>query len=331
MTIGGFAPETRPLLGRATYKAMMKWIECVVGTGAALLLGCAQPKAPVEPLPVAPPLAVAPPILAKVPETPHVVLVEPYLTLVELKPSVALPPSLGGRVPFGGQIDPLPSVEPIAPPPPTETRPIAPPPSNPPPASPRRSTPLPASVVRLFEDERARSVETAKAQVTSAAARVAQTSAEAKKTSELVRAGALAQFKADQADAAARSAVAEKADADRALEEAQERRRNARRDLEAAFGASALTPGFEVVALPTVKAFQPVPFTYRLSILGTRKDAPKIVNGTLGRPLPASKGEAGAWIVRCTDPSRLRVLVDAREATVVVHTLPSPPNAPPRV
>lgn len=308
----------------------MGW-QKALGFGIVVAAGCAAP----PPAPSAPPVAVsprpaAPPVApAASPAAPPVVaLLEPFLVSVSARRLEAAPNPLGGR------IVPIEPESPLVPAPPTQTRPLSPPPaakSGPAPVAPRARTVSPA-LVRLFEEERAHAVEVAKSNVATAAARVGQTSADAKKTWELVRAGALAQFKADQADAAVRAATSEKADADRVLDEAQERRRNARRDIEAALAATASRPSEGVlvqreVALPS---FRPVPYTYRLSILGASQPDVKVEGGTLGRPLAPGKGEGNAWIVRCLDVSKLRVRFGKGEAVVVPRSLPNPKSAPPR-
>ncbi len=298
----------------------MDWKLAALGLGV-VGAGCAAP-APKPPTVVTVSAPPAPPVaaLAAVKPAPVVALLEPYLVAeVAPRPLIDRAPA-----PLGGRIIPIEPAAPLTPAPPTTTRPIEPPASAPAKPAPAPRT-LPPGLVRLFEEERAHAVEVASRAVTTANARVTQASAEAKKTWDLVRAGALAQFKADQADAAVRGANAEKAEAEKALAEAQERRRNARRDVEAAFSATASLPtGFELVqATSLLPAFRAVPYTYRLSVLGVDHPTVTVENGSLGRALATGKGEGGAWIVRCLDPSRLRVKVGADEARVVVRPLPS--------
>lgn len=235
-----------------------------------------------------------------------------------------MPPALSGRLaspPVGPLVPPVPSqLRPLPPPAPSSEAPSKQAPTFP--SAPRERSPLPAAVIRLFEEERARAVETAKSQVATAAARAAQATEEAKKAWALVRAGALAQFKADQADAAAKAAVSEKGQAERVLAEAQERERNARRDVEDAFRAAALAPFVPIALEKPAVVFRPVPFTYRLSVLGAKPIAVKVENGTLGRELPTDRGEGGAWIMRCADATRVRVKVGSTDAEVVVRSLP---------
>ncbi len=296
----------------------------------ALLAGCASQKP-----------TVAPPEPVAVPKAPLVEAKKPSVTLALLEPClepampaqmVLPPPSLGGRI----QISPSPSL-PLVPsaPPTTQTRPIpaptpvAPPPDKRLPRGPSASTVN--AMVQLLEDERSRSVEQARRQLSLATARVTQTAAEAKKTSELVRAGALAQFKATQADAASRDAVAEQADAQKTFDDAQRRVGEARRDVESTLSAVSQLPfSLAQFAAPTV-AFRPVPFTYRLSVLGTVPlTTIRVEGGTLGRVLERGKDEAGAWIVRCPDPSKLRVIVGESETQTIVRSLPRTEPAPPR-
>jgi hypothetical protein len=293
----------------------------------ALIVGCASPKPSAAPVAAPTPPAVA----AKIQVAATVVLLEPYLEPATPAQMVLPPPSLVGRI----QMSPPPN-EPLVPsaPPATETRPIPNPPPSTPPASKRPSKPSPGVVgamVQLLQDERSRSADLARRQLSLASARVAQTAAEAKKTGDLVRAGALAQFKLTQADAAARDAVAEQAEAQRTLDDAQQRVTEARKDVESVLNAVSELPfSLAQFATPPV-AFRPVPFTYRLTVLGaTPLAAIQVEGGTLGRVLERGKGEAGAWIVRCQDPSKLRVIVGETETQTIVRSLPRTDPARPR-
>lgn len=289
--------------------------------------GCAAPK-PAETTPVAAPTptpVVATPTAAEKPAVPMVALLEPFLVPASKQQIFLPPPSLGGRI----EMTPPPPT-PLTPaaPPQTETRPVPtqPPVTTPPPparTAPKLSAPIVSAMVRLLEDERSRSVDQARRQLTLATNRVSQTSAEAKKTADLVRAGALAQFKSTQADTAARDAVAEQADAQKTLDDAQQRVRQARQDVETTLKALAESP-FSLAQLPTTPvAFQPVPYTYRLSVLGPDAVTVRLEGGTLGRALERGHGEAGAWIVRCADPSKLRVRIGEVETQTIVRTLPA--------
>lgn len=297
----------------------MNWKSAALGLGG-IMIGCAAPPSPTPSRSAAVTSTPPPPVVEAPKSAPVVALLEPYLVA-----EAASRPIERAPVPLGGRIIPVEPSAPLTPAPPTVTRPIDPPPAataKPAPAAPRV---LPPALIRLFEDERTHAVDIATRAVAGATARVTQTTAEAKRTWDLVRAGALAQFKADQADAAARSANTEKAEAEKALSDAQERRRNARRDVEAAFSAVASTASaFSLVQATTpLPAFRPVPYTYRLSILGVGHPQVTVEGGSLGRPLASLKGEGGAWIVRCLDPSRLRVKVGATNAQVVARPLPS--------
>ncbi|GEM_PF-5134742 len=267
--------------------------------------------------------------------TAVVALVEPYLMAVTESQAVVIPPpSLRGQI-----LTPLP-ISPLSPAPPTQTVPIDPKPAAPRPSAPAiPSAPsqkiakatIPLAVVRLLEDERSRSAEDARRRLTAAVARAAQTAAEAKRQWGFVKEGFVAQKMAEGADAAARDAAQEQADAQKALDAAQQRQKEARRDLQAAYGAVASAdPGFVEASLQKpLPAYRPVPFTYRLSLLGKPSGKPTVENGTLGRTLPAAQNEGGAWIVRCADPSRLKVTIGGQAATLVNHPLP-PAQAPDR-
>lgn len=290
-----------------------------------LLAGCEAPR-PAEV--VAAPVKVSPPPVSVKTSPPMVALVEPYLVPVAPAQLVIPPPSLGGRI----QMTPPPASPLVPTPPPvTQTRPIpTPPPSRlspsgtPPVKTPAKPSPaLVTAMVNLLQDERSRSVDQARRQLSLATTRVTQTAAEAKKTADLVRAGALAQFKSTQADAAARDAVGEQADAQKTLNDAQQRVQESRRDVESALNAISELPfSLAQLAIPPT-AFRSVPFTYRLSILGsTPIRVVEVEGGTLGRDLTRGSGEAGAWIVRCADPSKLRVKVGAAEMQTIVRSLP---------
>jgi len=296
----------------------------------ALIVGCTSPKPSAAPVvPVAAPTT--PAVAAKIPVAATVVLLEPYLEPATPAQMVLPPPSLGGRI----QMSPPPN-EPLVPsaPPATETRPIPSLPPTAPPASKRPAKPSPGVVgamVQLLQDERSRSADLARRQLSIASARVAQTAVEAKKTGDLVRAGALAQFKLTQADAASREAVAEQAEAQRTLDDAQQRVLEARKDVESVLNTITELP-YSLAELPAPPiAFRPVPFTYRLTVLGaTPLAAIHVEGGTLGRVLERGKGEAGAWIVRCQDPSKLRVIVGETETQTFVRSLPRTGPALPR-
>lgn len=247
--------------------------------------------------------------------------------------------------------EPVPNTAPLIAPAPSEIRPAPLAPKKTPTApsvSPPAPTPAPktapaprtlspnaiATMVRLLDEERGRSVETAKRRLAAATARATQTATEAKTTADLVRSGALAQIKADQAAAAAREAATEQADAQKALDDAQQRQRESRKDVEAALKGvadvgSGMTLAAEKVKIP---AYQAVPYTYRLSILGSSLPGPvRVEHGTLGRTIPTLTGEAGAWIVRCADPSQLSVKVGDHAATILVRKLPPAVPAKPGV
>ena len=300
---------------------------------ALLLAGCA----PKEPAPV----ATTPPSPRKMPsvvriETPAplVALVEPYLVPVNL-PATTMPPTLRGG------FAPLPTV-PITPLPPAGGLPSAPPatesapaPSLPksPPApttvAPKRVTALSPAIVRLFEDERAHSVDDAHRRLDAATARASASAAEAKKQWDFVKAGFVAQKQAQNADAAAKDAQDEQANAQKALDDAQRRQRNARRDLEAALRVAAMPAPFALAQLTSApKTYQAAPGLYRLAILGSSPTSISLQNGAIAKRLPPDGGEAGAWLVRCPDPTKLRVGVGARPATVVVRTLPDAVEKP---
>ncbi len=296
----------------------------VLGAVVLATVGCrsAPPPAPASPVVVQAPVS-APTKVTVVAPAPVVALVEPYL-VVSAAPRLPSLPSLRGQI--------LPDLRniPILPSPPIQTVPVEP--TNPlptkptpvsPAPSPRRSSVVSPVVVRLFEDERARSVADAGRRLAAASVRAAQTAAEAKRQWGFVKDGFVAQKQAESADATARDAAAEQADAQKALDEAQSRQRNARRDIEAALRVAATPSPFALAELAVpARSYQPVPQTYRLSVLGASTMTITVQNGTLGRRLDPQPGEAGAWLVRCPDPSRLRVGVGVRPATVVVRPLP---------
>ena len=303
-----------------------------VGALGLAALGCAPKPTPpaLATLPVVVPLAKAP--TPKAAPAPVVALVEPYLVAVETPRLLAEPPTLRGNI--------MPNLRdvPILPAPPTTqtvpVEPSAPPASKSTPTAPKRGTVLSPAVVKLFEDERARSVDDARRRLAAASARATQTATEAKKQWGFVKDGFVAQKQAENADATAKEAADEQADAQKSLDDAQARQRSARRDVEAALRAVAVSPvpsegegpGILHVAqltLPTT-SYQPMPGLFRLSVLGAGTVKISVQNGTLGRRLEPSLGEAGAWLVRCLDPAQLRVGVDARPATLVVRTLPAP-------
>ena len=286
-----------------------------------IVAGCGSAPRPVatQPVPSRPP----PPVrIVEVASAPVVAILEPYLVPATSTP-IAPPPGLRGHI-----FAPLPSV-PLTPLPPIAGTPTLPPPTlpktpTPPPASPpRRVTILPPAVVKLFEDERAHGVEDARRRLAAAATRATQTAAEAKRLWGFVKSGFVAQRQAENADAAAKDALDEQNGAQKALDDAQQRQRNARRDIEAALRVATVPSPFALAQMTTVpRSYQPVPGLYRLSLVGSGPTAIVVQNGVLGRRLPSDGGEAGAWLVRCADPARLRVGVGARPATVVVRTLP---------
>ena len=295
---------------------------------ASLLgLGCAPKPAPTAAVPPPAGRAPRPTIVVKAVPAPVVALVEPYLVPVAA-PTFPAPSPLHGRIlPDLGNVPVLPS-------PPTQTEPVAPSPTRPAsPSSPAptpRATTVPQSVVRLFEDERARSVDDARRTLIAASARASQTAVEAKRQWGFVKEGFVAQKQAETADAAAKEASGAQADAQKSLEDALRRQRNARHDVEAAFRAvAAVFSPFALAqrTLPTT-SFQALPGAFRLSVLGGAPVTITLQNGTLGRRLPTGPGEAGAWFVRCPDPARLRVGVGDRAATVVIRPLPETTPAP---
>lgn len=308
-----------------------------------LAAGCTAPAPKPNVVATPPPVVQAPP-----PSNPEVApqlvaLIEPYMVVAEPEKVYMQPPALGGRIRMA---DPMPETAPLIAPPPAEVRPVPTPPKTatvtPPKAQPVKPVTPPRGVssgavstmVRLLEEERARSVEVAKGRLAAATARANQTSSDAKTTADLVRSGALAQVKADQAAAAAKEAASEQVEAQKALDAAQQRQREARRDVEAALkGVAEATPGMTLAAEKVkVPVYQPLPYTYRLSILGDRlPGVVKLERGTLGRSVPTISGEAGAWIVRCADPSQLHVKVGEQAASVMVRKLPSAVPEKPRV
>jgi hypothetical protein len=255
----------------------MKGRRLAIGGITLLAAGCTAPAptASSRPQAVTPPSA--PVVQAPAPsiaETTEIVaLVEPYLVAAEPEKIFIQPPALGGRIRMA---DPVPNTAPLIAPAPSEIRPAPLPekktPMTPPVQAPSPKTaPAPrtlspsaiATMVRLLDEERARSVETAKRRLAAATARAAQTATEAKTTADLVRSGALAQIKADQAAAAAKDAAGDQADAQKALEEAQQRQRESRRDVEAALKGVAETSQGMTLAADKVKVptYQPLPYT----------------------------------------------------------------------
>lgn len=311
----------------------MKSSFVVVGAAILVAAGCQSTPAP-APVAARPTAATLPPSVRVVsaPPTPApvVALVEPYL-VPAAAPAIPPPPSS-----IHGNLAPLPSV-PITPLPPIQGTPVTPPaavvptpkkpPVSTPPATvaptPKRPQTVPPAIVKLFEDERAHSVDDARRRLAAATSHATQAAAEAKRQWSFVKSGFVAQKQAENADAAAKDALDEQSDAQKALDDAQLRQRNARRDIEAALKVASTPSPFTLAQLTTVpKAYQPVPGLYRLSVLGATPVTISVQNGTLGRRLPTDGGEAGAWLVRTPDPTRLRVGVGTRPATVVVRTLP---------
>lgn len=293
---------------------------------ALLFGGCSTPPPRSVVSVPAPPVVVNAPSEPKIAAPPLVALVEPYWVAVPLsRPIYPAPPSS-----MRGDILPereLPNA-PLVPSPPTVTVPIVPKPTpaQPVPApTPRRAPALPTAVVRLFEEERARSVDEARRRVAAATARASQAASEAKRLWGFVHDGFVAQKQAENADAATRDAVAAQAEAQKSFDDAQQRQRDARRDVEAALRAvaqgSTMSLVQRIVPLPT---YRPIPGLFRLAVLGTAPVSVAIQNGTLNRRLVPERGEAGAWLVKTADPSKLRVGVGTRPATVIVRGLPLP-------
>ena len=269
-----------------------------------------------------------PPVTPKAKATiaPTVALLEPYLVLVA--PQRAVPPRT-----MQGQILPEIPMRPIMPLPPAQSIPIPGPiaprttPSAPPskPSTPRGPV-VPNALVRLFQEERARSVDDARRRLAAATARTTSTAADAKRLWGFVKDGFVAQRQAENADAANRTAVAEQAEAQKTLDEAQSRQRDARKDLDAAMrGTSAWTGGMETAQrIVPVPMLQPVPETYRLAVLGVAPVTLTLQGGTVLRRVEMQPGEAGAWLVRCVDAGALRVGVGGRAASLLVRRLPLP-------
>ena len=296
----------------------------------ASALGCAPPskvpeRAPetVAPTGTTPPVASEPSAAPKAVPPAAVALVEPYLVAVKSPtPSYAPPPTLRGSI----QPEAGPLAAPLVPSAPTATEPVPPPPAAAPKlAPPRPANPLPPAIIRLFEEERGRRVDDARQRLSAATVRAAQTVAEAKRISGFVKDGFVAQKQADAAEASARAAGADLAEAQKTLDEAQQRQRDARRDLEAAIRriAERLDPRRLAGLSVAPRTFQAVPGVYRLAILGSGPVTISVQNGALGRRLTPADGEAGAWIVRALDPSRLRIGIGSRRATLIVRALPS--------
>ena len=302
----------------------------IVAVAGLAIVGCAKPEKGV-PTPV-PPRAASNP-LPKEEATPapdvRFALLEPMLVVrseERLNPSP--PRTLGGDI--LPSLPVLPPVSPLVPPAPEPAKPTEKPaPVASAPVRPRPFT-VPPAVVRLFEEERGRTVEEARRRQTAASTRAVQTATEAKRLAGYVKDGFVAQKQADAADAAARAANAELAEAQRALDAATARQRDARRDVEAAAKSVASLTAARVVRVPIpTSAYRPLPDTFRLSVLGGGELLRlSLQNGTALKRLAVHPGEAAAWLVRCSDPTRLRVGYGGRATNLLVRPLPTPETRP---
>ena len=294
-----------------------------------LIVGCGKEKATVkvpDPAPVvksSPPPAAPPRV-----EVPQIALLEPYLVIATALPP-APPPTLRGRIlpnlPIG-PITPLPPLTGTPPPPEPQpsSEPKRPVPSSPvPEPTPKRSTLVPNAFVRLLQEERARRVEDAKNRLAASAVRATQTAAEAKRLWGYVKDGFVAQKQAENADLAAKAAAKEQADAQKTLDEAQQRQRDARKDIESALRNAWVAPRYELTQLsPPPTTFQVVPNTFRLAVLGNSPVKITVQNGVVLKKIDPQSGEAGAWLIRCIDPQSLRVGIESKPTTLWIRRLP---------
>lgn len=294
----------------------------------ATAFGCGTPQPQTKATPTPDSAPVLAPPMRTVQAPTAVAMLEPYL--VAVVPAVAspsLPPTLRGG--FSSPPPPSLDLDPLAPanPPPAAsegTAPTAPSPSPSPKPSSPSSKPNLSALVRLLEQERAQNVEAAQRALDTAQTAADASAAEAKRQWSYVKEGFVAQKKAEEADARTKSAQAEAARAQKELEDAQGRKRNARRDVERALVAVEAPEGRLAALESPLPVYRPVPYTYRLSIVGTLKGDPTVTGGTLGRALPTTKAETGAWIVRTASPSALKVSLGETLLTLGVHDLPAP-------
>ena len=310
----------------------MRTLHPSIALAFLLVGGCVGEK--VEKVASLPPVASKPlamPKTERLPTAPVVALLEPYL-VVSTAPA-PMPPSLRGRILPNlptAPITPLPPLSGIPSPPVTapETSPKTPPPKpNPAPVAPTPFSPrgplVPNALVRLFQEERARSVADARDRVSAASTRATATAAEAKRLWGYVKDGFVAQKQAENADAAAKAAISELGEAQKTLDAAQQRQRDARKDIENALRAAQTPSGLELVqrTVPS-ETYQAVPNTYRLSVLGSSPVKITVQNGSVLKTQDLKPGEAGAWLVRCIDPTALRLGVDRKAAKLWIRTLP---------
>lgn len=188
---------------------------------------------------------------------------------------------------------------------------------------------IPNALVRLFQEERAQRVDDSKDRLAAATARATQAATEAKKLWGFVKDGFVAQRQAENADIAAKAATKDQIEAQKSLDEAQSRLKDARKDIEAAMRNAQMLPAYDLAQLTLpARTFQIVPNTYRLSVFGSSPPEITVQNGVVLRKLDPQSGEAGAWLVRCVDPSTLRLGVDHKPAKLWIRSLPEPETKP---